>query len=438
MSVESVIQALKKAKPLTPVDVRPVANLATVLKTLREVPGLASLVQLCEMRRQIMLMHPVPEAGPRAGRASREAFEPRPLTDEDVSAVQEYLQWGGLVKLGQDVTYQALKKRASECSFHPVREWLSGLSWDGEERLERWLSTYLGAEVSPYTEEIGSLFLVAAVARVFSPGAKADYLLVLEGPQGAGKSSACRALAGEWFDDNLPDLLHSKEVSQALRGRWIIEIPELAAMRRAEETNLKAFLSRTVERFRPPYGRSEVIEPRQCVFIGTTNAGLYLRDHTGGRRFWPVRVGKIDTQRLAADRDQLFAEAVHKYRAGFHWWPEGGFERDHITPQQADRREADAWEELVRDYLEDRRIVLVSEVGKEGLRIDAARLGTSEQRRIANAMLLLGWERKPVDSQGKRWWARPGLSDGEYLDAVRERRRADSAQRNTADTAGSP
>ena len=118
---------------------------------------------------------------------------------------------------------------------------------------------------SRYIEENGPIVMVAAVARIFRPGCKVDYMMVLEGPQGARKSTACRILGGEWFDDNLPELKATKEVSQHLRGKWILEIPELSATSRAEDTQLKAFISRTTERYRPPYQPVEVIEDRQCI-----------------------------------------------------------------------------------------------------------------------------------------------------------------------------
>ncbi len=421
-------------------------NLAGVMTVFREANEFYRAFAYDDMRHEVMLMHPVLDLSTARTMtmAERSAFpflpshEARPLRDTDILSVQEFLQNAGMTSLTSTVVHDAIRARAEERKFHPVRDYFGKLKWDGKERLEGWLSAYLGAEDSPYTQEIGPMFLVGMVARIFRPGCPMNYMLVLEGAQGARKSTACRILGGEWFSDSLPDVMAGKDVSQHLRGKMLIEIAELSATSRAEDAHLKAFITRNEERYRPPYGRLEVIEPRQCVFIGTTNKDVYLRDETGGRRFWPVKVGAIDTDGLARDRDQLFAEAVAKFRADFRWWPDGDFEREHIKPQQEARRESDAWEDAIRAYLEVRKIALLSEVARFGLEIETARLGTGEQRRIAAIMTGMGWERRGKDRVGNRWWGRPGLGEADYRELVREARRAKTWDGATAHTAHSP
>jgi hypothetical protein len=283
---------------------QPRPNLANAMLALREAPELVELVAYDEMLRAPLLQQAVP------GTNGTDNGRSRPLRDTDVTAVQEWLQLAGLVGLAKDVAHQAVDLRAREQGFHPVREYLDGLHWDGVLRLRGWLHTYLGVASGEYATGIGTMFLVAMVARICRPGCKANYMLVLEGLQGARKSTACAILGGCWFSDNLPDIRGGKDVSQHLNGKWLIEVAELSALDKAEAAALKAFITRPVERFRPSYGRREVVEPGQCIFIGTTNRETYLRDETGGRRFWPVRVDSIDTAGLRRDRDQLFAEVV--------------------------------------------------------------------------------------------------------------------------------
>jgi predicted P-loop ATPase len=184
----------------------------------------------------------------------------------------------------------------------------------------------------------------------------------------------------------------------------LLEVSEMHAYNRAEATQLKAFISRRIERYRPPFGRLEVHEPRQCVFAGTTNKAAYLRDETGGRRYWPFQAGLINVDALARDRDQLFAEATHRYLADEPWWPSKDFEREHIVAQQAARYEGDAWEEPVRNFIKDRGRITVGEVAREALGMTNDRIGTADQRRIMAVLEQLGWGKGSRGTGGTRWW----------------------------------
>ena len=377
---------------------KPLPILANAYIALQHDPAVRDALAYDEMACTAMLMHQI--GVPMGG----ELEAPRPLTDKDVDDIQKWLQHAGLERIGREPVHSAVNCHAREHGYHPLRDYLASLSWDGKPRVNVWLITKLGAENSDYVRAIGQMFLVSMVARVFEPGCKADHMPVLEGPQGALKSTACQVVGGEWFSDGLPDITAGKEASQHLRGKWLIEVAEMHAYNRAEASLLKSFISRQVERYRPAYGRLEVHEPRQCLFIGTTNKDTYLRDETGGRRFWPVKCGEIDIEGLAADRDQLFAEAVNLYQAGVPWWPERQFELQEIMPRQAERYEGDPWEETVTEFVVGKSRVTIGEVAKNGLLIETQRIAKSDQNRIAAILMALGWMHGKRGDKGERFW----------------------------------
>jgi Virulence-associated protein E-like domain/Bifunctional DNA primase/polymerase, N-terminal len=212
----------------------------------------------------------------------------------------------------------AVQTLANHARFHPVRDYLDGLQWDGTPRIDNWLTTYGGADDTPYSRAIGALLLVAAVRRVRKPGCKFDELVVFQSEQGTDKSQALQLLAvqPEWFSDNLPLGLSAKETIEALSGHWIVEASELQGMRKGEIERVKAFLSRDTDRARMAYARTVTEARRQCVVVGTTNSEQFLRDLTGNRRFWPVRIKQFDLEALRRDRDQLWAEAAAREAAG--------------------------------------------------------------------------------------------------------------------------
>jgi Virulence-associated protein E-like domain/Bifunctional DNA primase/polymerase, N-terminal len=386
------------------------------MQVLRIHPAVNKCLAYDEMFCGPMLVAPIPKS-------QIIADLPRPITDPDVTTLQVWIQQEVLRHISKDITHQAVDLRARERAFHPIRDYLDGQVWDSKPRLKTFLVTYAGAEDTPYTRSIGTMFLIAMVARIYKPGCQADYMPVIEGPQGELKSTMCRILGGRWFSDGLPDISSGKDASQHLRGKWLIEVAEMHAMSKAESSLLKSFITRTTERYRPSYGRKEVIEPRQCVFVGTTNKSLYLRDETGGRRYWPVKAGNIDIEALARDRDQLFAEAVICFRRGDRWWPDKNFEREHIISQQEARYEGDVWEPIVRKYVTNKDRVTLLQIARDALHYEIeppqyaqvedrpargtpiARLGTADQRRLTAIMTVLGWQSKR-DKHG-RWWERP-------------------------------
>lgn len=245
---------------------------------------------------------------------------------------------------------RAVDVAARTNGWHPVREYLESLRWDQTLRLKRMGATYFGADDDDYTANVMRWWMISAVARVLRPGCKADHVLILEGKQGRGKSTALGILGGEWFNDTPIDL-NSKDAFGAIRGRWIVELAELDSLFRVESSRAKAFFSSSVDNYRPAYGRREREQPRSCVFAGSVNEGVYLRDPTGARRFWPVRCRVLDLAALRRDRDQLWAEALYWFREGARWWPEGVEEVEPLEAQQEERTERDEWTDAIEKYV---------------------------------------------------------------------------------------
>lgn len=380
---------------------RVIADLSNVLVGLRGEPCLETAFRFNEMRQESWLHAPVPNGHPGES-------PPKKINDDDISRLQEWLQASGIRRVGREIVGQAVEERAREFRYHPVREYLESLTWDGTKRIDHWLTRYMMAKGNyDYLAAIGSMFLIAMVARIFEPGCKCDYMLVLEGGQGSQKSAACSILAGaEYFSDSLGDVT-GKDAKQHMRGKWLVEESELANFGRATTESLKAFLTRTTEKYRPPYAKHQVEERRQCVIVGTTNKTDWNKDDTGARRFWPVTVGDvIDVEGLRRDRDQLFAEAVCLYKNGAQWWPDRAFEARVIKPEQEARRQIDVWEEPIFKYLRgvSRRQISVMDVAIECLELEKGRVGTADQNRIKSAMSLAGWRKDPKRTERGYLW----------------------------------
>jgi predicted P-loop ATPase len=290
-------------------------------------------------------------------------------------------------------------------SFHPVRDYLDALRWDGTPRIDTWLSRYLGAEDNPLNRVFGRKVLIAAVRRVREPGCKFDQMLVLEGPEGTGKSSAVKILAGgdDFFSDATILDKDGKELQELTCGVWLYEVSELAGLNKREVEHVKALLSRTHDKARGAYGRIPENRPRQCIFIGTTNQDDYLTSTTGNRRIWPVATTTIDLEGLERDRDQLWAEANLVEASGQVLTLDGG-----LTSEAAARTEsrlaADPWEDTLekvwtmsdavgsisRKHGGEQRVS--SEFLLTGvLYVNPANARNHEAKRLANCMRRLGW-----------------------------------------------
>lgn len=324
-----------------------------------------------------------------------------PVTDHHVTWVQYGLGVEYRVQFSAQATIDGIHAAAHENRFHPVRDYLSRLQWDGEERVDGWLSSYLDADDSDYTDNVGRWWLVSCVARIFKPGCQVDHMLVFEGGQGAGKSSAVRILGGDWYLGSLPDFRDKKSAAETLAGRWIVEVGELDALRGSAQTRVKDFLSQTVDHFRPAYGRLAVTRPRECVFVGTTNESQYLGDPTGARRFWPVRVGQLFRDDLLRNRDQLWAEAVHLYRTGAQWWPEAQH-HEALAEQQEARYQVDDWEAIVAPWAAGQAEFTVGDALTGALKIDPDKWDRASQIRVGAILHRLGYSSKQVRRGGAR------------------------------------
>lgn len=255
-------------------------------------------------------------------------------------------------------TKDAILAVAAERAYHPIKEYLDNLpSWDGIDRVETLLVDYFGATDNSYTRAVTRKTMVAAVARIYHPGTKFDSVLILNGPQGIGKSTFFAKLAGHWFSDSLTLTdMKDKAGPEKLQGYWILELGELAGMRKTDVEVVKSFISRSDDKYRASYGVNVESHPRQCVVVGSTNAESgFLRDITGNRRFWPVRIsgnGKKKAWQMSVyDVEQIWAETLVLYENGEKLYLEG--DDVHLaTSEQDDAMESDEREGLVRTYLD--------------------------------------------------------------------------------------
>lgn len=308
---------------------------------------------------------------------------------------------------------EAVEVAARNNPVNPPKEWLESLKWDGKKRLLGWMHEYMGVEDNEYTQRVGCWFFMGMVKRVFEPGCKFDYCLVMEGPQGRKKSTALAVIGGDWYGDTDLDL-GNKDSMSALRGKMLYEFSEMGSVAKAEATKQKSFLSRQIDEYRPVYGRREIRVPRQLVFAGTTNEWEWNKDPTGGRRFWPIEVNtQIDIDGLKEIRDQLFAEAVERVRAGQRYWPTPDEQERLFDKEQLKRTIHESLIDGVEEWVEARSALVNNPeftlymVATDCLGMDASKISRDIQTRIGNALRQLGCKRVEKRNSEHRFWYKP-------------------------------
>ncbi len=376
-------------------------------------PGCGGVIGFNAFTNDVMLLRDAPWGSP-AGVWS----------EVDELKMGEYLvrdHW--LPSCSRGTLEEAVRIVAHNHRFHPVRAYLDGLRWDGQRRLETWLQRACLVEdewdmrdpLQRYLARVGTWFLQAMCARIVHPGCKFDYMLILEGEQGMRKSSLFAALGGAYFADT-GLVLGDKDSYQNLQGKWIYEFAELDSLGKADVTKVKSFVASSVDRFRASFDRRACDYPRQCVFGGTTNEDHYLTDPTGNRRFWPVRISRqIDIEWVLSVRDQLFAEAMERVRAGKRMHPTLEEERELFAPQQQHRQVENAIESAASRWLYDNaegqivdEISIVELLGKLGIGIDRLGPGRYHEKQAGAALRRMGWTEARSSRPGRpRVYRRP-------------------------------
>jgi hypothetical protein len=393
---------------------------SNLLRIFSEHPDLKGRIAFDVRKHTPICLKPPPWA-----REDEDTGYPRELKDSDDISASAWLNSIGMLSGATPRVREALNAVAERTPIDRVVEWLDSLpSWDGIERLSWWVPMVLGVTDSHYHREVGRKFVLSMIARAFEPGCKADYMIVLTGPQGIRKSMLLEALSsgpGPWaYCETLGDIRNPQHYIPSISGPWLVEEGELATFSRRQVEAVKHFLTVKVDRARPAYGRRAIDFPRRCVFAGTSNPRDFLTDPSGNRRFWPIDVTSIDIEYLLLIRDQLFAEAVAVYRTGEAWYL-GERARKEAEEVQADHLIIDPWTDLVQEWLDgpapaDMDFDLTTEAGARTrvttndvlsgcLEMPSHRIGVGDQRRVSAILKRLGWERirNPRNDGGQTW-----------------------------------
>jgi putative DNA primase/helicase len=399
-----------------------IPTLANALIILANDPKLKGLLGFNEFTSQYLLMSAPPTS------EESDTFMPGPYPRgwgaEDVSLVQAYFQRVWCNRYRRNDVESAMIAHAANCRFHPIRDYLDGLVWDGVKRLNQWIFEVFDPDpddgdpnLTIYYQAVGRKFLIAAVRRIRQPGCKFDTMPIFEGLQGLGKSRVLRCLAGdEHFSDAIPSDLAHKEAAHSLAGIWVMEFAEIEHLIRNETETVKAFFSRQVDRYRPPYAKDFVMRPRQGVMAGTTNGDDYLRDQTGNRRFWPIPCRRADHTWIEANRDQLWAEACVAEAEGEPIWMETEDLVINANRTASKRMSDEAWGPAIEDYLvgKSRDTMTAARIMEDALKLPAAQMTKSATMRVASVLSAMGWRRLVKRDGGRtyRVWTKVEGEEG--------------------------
>jgi len=336
------------------------------------------------------------------------------LTDADLIQLKYYLSVVHGKEYPVYIINEALLIQAMEQTYHPIKDYLNSLKWDGIGRLRSWMVEICGAVRDQYIEDISEIVLCAAIKRIYEPGCKFDYMSILEGDQGIGKTTLLQILGGEWYiNAHLSTNESKKDLIDLMRKAWIIEISELSGFKKAAIEDIKNFISCETDRVRMPYARNSEDFPRHNIFIGTHNPSgdnQYLRDDTGNRRFWPVSCADIDIEKAKKWKDQLWAEAMIRYKK-IDMYLTSNDSLLILKDYHSDRESHNPWDDMIQEYIVDKQAVFNKTILKDVFHLDVGKLSYLEMQSKATAigkkMKREGWVKG--DNKKRGWYFKPGF-----------------------------
>lgn len=371
----------------------PLTNLSNAVRVLECAPQFRGIVWFDEFLGQILTI--AADGGPRQWTEA-----------DDINLTLRFQREIDIQRMGKETVRDAVIEVAMRDMRNCVKDWIESQAWDGTRRLERFFIDVFGAPDTPFTRAVGRNFWLSICARVYQPGCKVDNMIVLEGSQGVGKSTAIALIGGAWYAEQHESATNAKAFAEILQGKLVIEISEMDAFDRAEVKRVKSVVSNRSDRYRPSYGRYAKDHPRQGVMIGSTNKDDWNRDDTGARRFWPIKTRGVNIGLLIELRGQLFAEAAQRYKAGEKWWevPE-----DAAKAEQESRFDSHPWIEVISSYLVGRDEVTTNQIMQGPLGMETRELNRRAEMDVAGCLRYLGWEKlgnKRIEGRVRKVWVR--------------------------------